>query len=64
MTESIPWTWLLPALVAVAFVVGVILRKAQDKSVEAYRQWTTPPGEVHVDDLAAYARRMKKRTPA
>ncbi len=50
---DVPWSYVLPALVVLAFGGGLIYKRLQDKTVQYVRR-TMRPGELHVDDLETY----------
>lgn len=50
---DVPWSYVLPALVVLAFGVGLIFKRLQDRTVQYVRR-TLKPGDLHVDELEAY----------
>lgn len=56
---DVPWAYFLPALVILAFGVGLIYKRVQDRTVRYVRQ-TLKPGDLHVDELQAYAKNLGK----
>lgn len=54
MTDDVAWIYILPVIAFSAFLIGLIWKRLQDKTVEVVRN-TIKPGELHVDDLKAYA---------
>lgn len=59
--EDVPWTYVLPALVVLAFGVGLVFKRLKDRAVRVIRS-TIRPGELHVDDLKAYAAKTLGKT--
>lgn len=57
---DVPWTYFLPALVMVAFGVGLVYKRLQDRTVQ-YVRHTLRPGQLHIDDLEQYARNLGKQ---
>lgn len=59
--EDVPWVFVLPALVPLAFVGGLILYRMLVRTVRVIRN-TIRPGELHVDELRAYAAKRVGKT--
>ncbi len=59
--EDVPWSYILPALVLIGFGSGLVYKRLQDKTVEIVSR-TLRPGELHVDDLTAYAAKTMGKT--
>ena len=53
---SLPWSVLLPITAVGAFVVGIIWKHAQDKTIAVVKNLTIKPGDLSVSDLQEYAR--------
>ena len=51
--EDVPWVYILPALVLLAFGIGTIIKRVQDRTVRAIRD-TLRPGELSISDLNVY----------
>ncbi len=57
--SDVPWAYLIPALVFLTFVGGLLYKRLQDRTVQ-YVRHTLRPGDLHVDDLKAYAQKLGK----
>ena len=60
MIANIPWAYILPALVVASFVGGLAYKHLQDKTVQVIKH-TLKPGDLHIDDLRAYAEKMGQK---
>lgn len=56
LIANLPWAVVLPTSVLLAFLVGIIWKRAQDKTVTVVRNLTLKPGDLNVRDLQKYAR--------
>ena len=53
---SLPWAVVLPTTVTLAFLVGIVWKRPQDKTIAVVKSLTLKPGDLHVRDLQEYAR--------